>query len=93
MRIATLQHNGKQIIGVRKGDNYVDLSKAVPDLPQDMTELLAANGLDKANQAAQSVGDDALIPADGATYLPVVTNPPKLICCGLSYRDHTSSAR
>ncbi len=88
MRIATLEHNGKQILGVRRGDNYVDLSKAAPDLPQDMTALLEAGALDKADQAAQAAGDDALIAAGDATYLPVVTNPPKILCCGLNYRDH-----
>ena len=88
MRIATLNHNGNQILGVRQGDNYVDLSKAAANLPQDMTALLAADALGKANGAAQSATDDALIPADGVTYLPLVTNPPKILCCGLNYRDH-----
>ena len=88
MRIATLQHNAQQILGVRRDDNYVDLSKAAPDLPNDMMALLEANALDKAGQAAASAHDDALIPAAGANYLPVVTKPPKILCCGLNYRDH-----
>ena len=88
MRIATLNYNGNQILGVRQGDNYVDLSKAAANLPQDMTALLAADALGQANGAAQSATDDALIPADGVTYLPLVTNPPKILCCGLNYRDH-----
>ncbi|MFP6749932.1 MAG: fumarylacetoacetate hydrolase family protein [Alphaproteobacteria bacterium] len=88
MRIATLQVDGKQTLAVRRGDNYVDLSKAAPDLPQDMTALLEAGALDKADRAAQAAGDDALIAAADATYLPVVTNPPKILCCGLNYRDH-----
>nr|MCS5604423.1 5-carboxymethyl-2-hydroxymuconate isomerase [Alphaproteobacteria bacterium] len=88
MRIATLNQNGKQVLGVRRGENYVDLSKAAADLPHDMTALLAADALGKANEAAQSAADDALIAANGATYLPLVTNPPKILCCGLNYRDH-----
>ena len=88
MRIATLNYNGNQILGVRQGDNYVDLSKAAANLPQDMTALLAADALGQANGAAQSATDDALIPADSVTYLPLVTNPPKILCCGLNYRDH-----
>ena len=88
MRIATLNQNGKQVLGVRRGENYVDLSKAAADLPQDMTALLAAGALGKANEAAQSAADDSLIAAKDATFLPLVTNPPKILCCGLNYRDH-----
>ena len=88
MRIATINHNGTPTLVVRKGDNYVDLSKAAPDLPQDMVALLEAGALGKADKAAQAAGDDAMIPAAGVSYLPPVTNPPKILCCGLNYRDH-----
>ena len=88
MRIATLNQNGKQVLGVRRGEYFVDLSKAAADLPHDMTALLAAGALGKANEAAQSAADDALIAANDAIYLPLVTNPPKILCCGLNYRDH-----
>ena len=84
MRIATLDQNGKQILGVRWGENYVDLSKVAAELPQDMTELLAADALTKATEAAQSAADDALIDANEASYLPLVTNPSKILCCGLN---------
>lgn len=88
MRIATIKHNGKPTLAVRRGDNYVDLSKAAPDLPQDMISLLEAGALAQADSAAQAAGDDALIPAAGVSYLPPVPNPPKIPCCGLNYRDH-----
>ncbi|MDP6691025.1 MAG: fumarylacetoacetate hydrolase family protein [Alphaproteobacteria bacterium] len=88
MRIATINHNGKPTMAVRRGDNYVDLSKAAPQLPGDMISLLAAGALAQADSAAQAAGDDALIPAAGVSYLPPVPNPPKIPCCGLNYRDH-----
>ncbi|MDP6872591.1 MAG: fumarylacetoacetate hydrolase family protein [Alphaproteobacteria bacterium] len=88
MRIATINHNGKPTMAVRRGDNYVDLSKAAPELPGDMISLLAAGALAQADGAAQAAGDDALIPAAGVSYLPPVPNPPKIPCCGLNYRDH-----
>ncbi|MDP6832326.1 MAG: fumarylacetoacetate hydrolase family protein [Alphaproteobacteria bacterium] len=88
MRIATINHNGKPTMAVRRGDNYVDLSKAAPELPGDMISLLAAGALAQADSAAQAAGDDALIPAAGVSYLPPVPNPPKIPCCGLNYRDH-----
>ncbi len=88
MRIATINHNGTPTLAVRKGDNYVDLSKVAPDLPKDMLSLLQAGALEQAGQAAQAAPDDALIPAAGVSYLPVVSNPPTIFCCGLNYRDH-----
>ena len=88
MRIATINHNGKPTLAVRRGDNYVDLSKAAPELPGDMISLLKAGALAQADSAAQAAGDDALIPAAGVSYLPPVPNPPKIPCCGLNYRDH-----
>ena len=88
MRIATINHNGTPTLAVRKGDNYVDLSKAAPNLPRDMVSLLQAGTLGQADKAAQAAGDEAMIPAAGVTYLPVVTSPPTILCCGLNYRDH-----
>ncbi|MDE0942348.1 MAG: fumarylacetoacetate hydrolase family protein [Alphaproteobacteria bacterium] len=88
MRIATLDVNGTATLAVRQGDNYVNLSKAAPDLPSDMSALIASGGLDKAKAAAAGAGDDAKIAVADATYLPVVANPSKIICCGLNYRDH-----
>ena len=88
MRIATINHNGTPTLSVRRGDNYVDLSKAAPQLPQDMIGLLTAGALGEADKAALTASDDALIPANGMSYLPPVPNPPKILCCGLNYRDH-----
>ena len=88
MRITTLDVNGTPTLAVRKGDKYVNLSKAAPDLPNDMAALIAANGLGKAEAAAGAAGDDAMIALADAKYLPVVENPSKIICCGLNYRDH-----
>ncbi|HZD25054.1 MAG TPA: fumarylacetoacetate hydrolase family protein [Alphaproteobacteria bacterium] len=88
MRIATIDRNGKPVLAVRKGEGYVDLSIAAPKLPQDMTALLAAGGLKQAAEAADGAGQEAMVPAGEARYLPVVPRPPKILCCGLNYIDH-----
>lgn len=88
MRIATLELNGAAILAVRNGDNYVNLSITAPDLPRDMKSLLAAGGLDAAKAAAEGAGGEALIAADGASYLPPISDASKILCCGLNYRDH-----
>jgi len=88
MRIATIDRNGKAIVAVRRGDEYVDLSVAAPQLPQDMKSLLEAGALGQAGEAAEAADGAALLPAAGARSLPPIGDPPKILCCGLNYRDH-----
>jgi len=88
MRLATIDKNGTATLVVRRGDQYVDLSIAAPALPQDMKSLLTMGRLADAEAAAEAAGDDALIGADSVSYLPPITNPNKILCCGLNYRDH-----
>ena len=88
MRIATIDHAGRPTLVVRRGDQFVDLSVAAPDLPRDLLSLLRAGALERAGQAAEAAGDDALVEAAGASYLPPIGDPEKIICLGLNYRDH-----
>ena len=52
MRILAFDKSGQPTLGVRRGDDVVDLSIAAPDLPDDMPTLIAA-------------GDDAMACHDG----------------------------
>lgn len=88
MRLATIDKNGTATLVVRRGDQYVDLSIAAPALPQDMKSLLTMGKMADVEAAAEAAGDDALIGADSVSYLPPITNPNKILCCGLNYRDH-----
>lgn len=88
MRLATIDRNGTPTVAVRKGDQYVDLSKAAPDLPRSIRGLLEAGALDQAKAAAESAGSDAQFAVEGAVYLPTVPDAGKILCCGLNYRDH-----
>ena len=36
----------------------------------------------------EQAGADALIDAGAVSYLPPITDPNKVLCCGLNYRDH-----
>ena len=40
MRFITFERDGAERLGVRDGDMVVDLSKAAPDLPQDLISLI-----------------------------------------------------
>jgi 2-keto-4-pentenoate hydratase/2-oxohepta-3-ene-1,7-dioic acid hydratase in catechol pathway len=92
MRLATLDRNGKAVVAVRRGNDYIDLSVADPSLPGDMTALIAA--LPKVRKqieaAAETASGSAIVPVAGAKFLPVVPNPGKIICLGLNYADHAA---
>lgn len=90
MRLVSFHNNGVPAIGVVDGDTVVDLSKAAPELPSDMTAFIAAGAQQAAKQAAANAGDDAKSPLGDLALLPVVPNPPKIICLGLNYADHAA---
>lgn len=94
MRILTFDKSGTPTLGVRRGDEVVDLSVAAPDLPADMPGLLAggADALAAAAKAAEDPSANAVMPADGIVYHPPVWNPGKIICIGLNYKEHAEES-
>jgi 2-keto-4-pentenoate hydratase/2-oxohepta-3-ene-1,7-dioic acid hydratase in catechol pathway len=92
MRLFSFNDNGAAKIGVLKGaDQFVDLSIANPNLPTDMTALIAMKGgLEAAASAASSASAAATRTTSGLQYLPLVPNPSKIVCMGLNYADHAA---
>jgi 2-keto-4-pentenoate hydratase/2-oxohepta-3-ene-1,7-dioic acid hydratase in catechol pathway len=88
MKLATFTHNGATRIGIVVGDEIVDLSAAVPDLPRAMKELLAAgdSALAKARAASARSGNRLAL-ADVKLEAPV-HDPQKFLGAGLNYADH-----
>jgi 2-keto-4-pentenoate hydratase/2-oxohepta-3-ene-1,7-dioic acid hydratase in catechol pathway len=94
MRLLAFDKSGQPVIGVRRGQEIVDLSVAAPDLPRDMPGLLAAGpaALEAARKAAASPPAGAVRPEAGMVYHPPVWNPGKIVCVGLNYADHAAEA-
>ena len=90
MRLVTFDKQGKATCGVRRAENIVDLSAAAPNLPGDWPAIFAAGALREVANAAESAPGSALVPADGATLLPPIPKPPKILCIGLNYRSHAA---
>ena len=92
MRLISFEEQGQAKIGVLTGKDakeFVDLSLAAPNLPSDMTSLLAqAGGLAAAKKAADSAAATAIKPMAGVRFLPLVPRPGKVVCLGLNYADH-----
>lgn len=89
MRLLTFNKNGIPTIGLRNGEEIIDLSIAAPQLPKDMPGVLAVLDGVKPLLAAK-LPSEAIIPLSQINYLPPVPNPQKILCTGLNYRDHAA---
>jgi acylpyruvate hydrolase len=92
MRLVTFDKDGAPTVGVRVGDDIVDLSVAAPDQPQDLLGLLQAGSgaFDAALKAAEAAPASARQPYEGLTFHPLMRNAPKMFCLGLNYADHAA---
>jgi len=90
MRLLAFDKDGVPTIGVRRGDEIVDLSVAAPELPRDIPGLLALGEgiMEKIAAAALDPPAEAVFAAEGIRYVPPVWNAPKYLCCGLNYAEH-----
>ncbi len=94
MHFVAFEKSGASALGVRRGDDIIDLSIAGPGLPHDLSALLAGGeaALGEAHKAAESAGADAIVTGE-ISYLPPIVNPSKILCIGLNYRDHIEENR
>lgn len=88
MRLCTFTAGAAHRIGVVEDDSVVDLSEAAPELPREMTALLAAGdaALARAASAARSATKRTPL-AETALAAPIL-RPPKFLAIGLNYADH-----
>lgn len=83
MRFVSFEFQGQQAIGVREGAQ-------IRVLGNESLESLLARGVDLAAYAAQAGGE--LLDERDVTLLPPLSRPPKIICVGLNYADHTKES-
>lgn len=95
MRILAFDKSGEPTLGVRRGDEIVDLSVAAPDLPGDLPGLLAGgdDAMAQAKSAAENPAAGAVLSSESLTYHPTIWNPGKIICVGLNYAAHAEEAQ
>ncbi len=94
MKLVTFTHGGATRIGVVVDDSVVDLSAAAPDLPREMTAMLAEGpqALEYARKAAAARGA-ARIPLKQVRLEAPVMRPPEFLAIGLNYADHIAESR
>ena len=93
MKLATFRSGETTRVGVVVEDGLVDLAAAVPDLPREMSALLALgdSALSEVRRAAGTAA--ATLALEDVTLEAPVLRPPKLLAIGLNYADHAAEAK
>lgn len=85
MRFVSFERDGEAVLGVRDGEQV----RIIGDEP---LESLLRRGIDLCDYAkSQAAGES--VPAHLLKLLPPLRRPPKIICVGLNFADHTSESK
>jgi acylpyruvate hydrolase len=92
MRIISFQSEDGQRLGVRDGNDVIDLFRVSSDLPTELVDLIERGqaGLDQVGKAIENADQSAHIKLSDITYLPPTRRAGKIICLGLNYADHAA---
>ncbi|MEE2782925.1 MAG: fumarylacetoacetate hydrolase family protein [Pseudomonadota bacterium] len=91
MRLVTFTENNHTRIGIDSGTGIIDLSKANPDLPEQMTAFLSLG--DEAMEAAAHHADrEADFALTEVRLESPVLRPGKILAIGLNYRAHAEES-
>jgi 2-keto-4-pentenoate hydratase/2-oxohepta-3-ene-1,7-dioic acid hydratase in catechol pathway len=86
MKLASYTVGGKAAFGVVAGDGIIDVTRRLGGKFATLRQALALGGLDEiARATAGQAGDHKLT---DVTFLPVVTDPQRIVCVGINYRSH-----
>ncbi len=86
MRLVSFEYGGRATYGTIEGDLIAPVSDALARRWPTLCAALAAGGLDEIRAQAGTSG--AMLKASEVRYLPVLTEPGKILCVGLNYRTH-----
>ena len=84
MRYVSFEKGGKALLGVRENG-------AIRTLGEVTLEELLAEGVDLSTWAGQQKGGQ-IEAEEGLKFLPPLRRPPKLLCVGLNFRDHSAES-
>lgn len=85
MRYVSFVKNGKAALGVRDGE-------AIRVLGSESLESLLARGVDLVAYGREQANQER-VDAENVVFLPPLARPPKIICIGLNYADHTKESQ
>ena len=85
MRWISFEKSGRASYGIVVGDGIVDVGAMRPS-DRTLKDLLASGDLAKAGAEASKRKPDHKLAE--IRYLPVITNPDKILCVGINYKAH-----
>jgi 2-keto-4-pentenoate hydratase/2-oxohepta-3-ene-1,7-dioic acid hydratase in catechol pathway len=92
MKLCTFEHGGATRPGVVADQEIVDLAAAAPELPRELTALLAAGPTALARARTAATNATARLPLAAVRLAPPILRPPKFLAIGLNYADHVAEA-
>jgi len=91
MRFIAFEHNGRPALGLRDGEEVIDLTAEGLPPTLDALLMLGDAGMDAARQASTTAIRRR--PIARLTWLPPVARPAKAIAVGLNYIDHAAESK
>ena len=88
MKLASYIVEGAPTFGVVVGDQVVTVSKHLGAKYPTLRSALEAGALDEIRRVAAGARPDHKI--SDLRFLPVIPDPPKILCAGLNYRSHVA---
>jgi 2-keto-4-pentenoate hydratase/2-oxohepta-3-ene-1,7-dioic acid hydratase in catechol pathway len=91
LKLASFIHAGQPTYGVVHGDRYQLPPSEFLGRHPDLVSVLRAGALHELGAVAAASG--TAVQASAVRGLPVIPNPPKLICVGLNYKTHVAETK
>jgi acylpyruvate hydrolase len=91
MRFMRFMLNGQEGLAIQRGGSLLGLLANDENFPGTLDELVA-RGPEALSQAAVVLRNGKSISENDIQYLPPFTQPKKILCVGLNYRDHTAES-
>jgi 2-keto-4-pentenoate hydratase/2-oxohepta-3-ene-1,7-dioic acid hydratase in catechol pathway len=86
MKLLSFEVDGSRRFGGWVEGGIVDLSRRLGGQFPELLSVLQAGALPVLAAALKDAKPD--VSADRVTFLPVIPNPPKIICIGINYEEH-----
>lgn len=87
MKLLNFLLEGEVRLGIKTSQGIIDVNKATGK-PLTMERLIAGGEQGLAYLAELMKKEVEILPEDNIVYAPCVTNPEKILCVGLNYREH-----
>jgi 2-keto-4-pentenoate hydratase/2-oxohepta-3-ene-1,7-dioic acid hydratase in catechol pathway len=91
MKLLSFEVEGSQKFGVWVEGGVVDLTQCLGSKFPDLLSVLQAGALQEIAAAVEGAKPD--FTPEQITFLPVIPNPPKIICIGINYEEHRSETQ